>query len=110
MANLPKPRVLSICGNTNASMSLIAQAGADAISVDQTNDLASSRAVLGKETLLFGNIDPVATLGLGSEFDVQQAVTKAKQAGVDAVWPGCDLRLDTSLENLKAMMNEQTNI
>ena len=65
IADLPKPRVLSICGNTNASMSLIAQAGADAVSVDQTNDLAVSRKVLGKETLLFGNIDPVATSQLG---------------------------------------------
>ncbi|MGA7192894.1 MAG: uroporphyrinogen decarboxylase family protein [Anaerolineales bacterium] len=110
MTNLPKPRILSICGNTNASMSLIAQAGADAISVDQTNDLVASRAILGDETLLFGNIDPVATLVLGSELDVQNAVAKAKQAGVDAVWPGCDLRLDTPLENLKAMMNKQPNI
>jgi [methyl-Co(III) methanol-specific corrinoid protein]:coenzyme M methyltransferase len=106
ITDLPKPRVLSICGNTNASMSLIAQAGADAISVDQTNDLAASRAILGDETLLFGNIDPVATLVLGSEFDVQQTVAKAKQAGVDAVWPGCDLRLDTPLANLKIIMEE----
>lgn len=105
IANLPKPRVLSICGNTNASMHLIAQAGADAISVDQTNDLTASRAVLGKETLLFGNIDPVATLNLGSKFDVHQAVTKAKAAGVNAVWPGCDLVLQTPTQNLSAMIH-----
>ena len=104
IADLPKPRVLSICGNTNASMSLIAQAGADAISVDQTNDLVASRAVLGEETLLFGNIDPVATLSLGSETDVRQAVTKADQAGVNAVWPGCDLVLQTPIPNLRAMI------
>jgi [methyl-Co(III) methanol-specific corrinoid protein]:coenzyme M methyltransferase len=103
-ADLPKPRILSVCGDTNKSMQLLAQAGADAISVDQTNDLAASRAVLSKETLLFGNIDPVATLSLGSEFDVQQAVAKAKEAGVDAVWPGCDLRPDTPVANLKAMV------
>ena len=103
IANLPKPRVLSICGNTNASMSLITQAGANAISVDQTNDLASSRKILGEKTLLFGNIDPVATLGLGSESDVRQAVAQSKEAGVDAVWPGCDLVLQTSIQNLRAM-------
>jgi len=105
IADLPKPRVLSICGNTNASMSLIAQASADAISVDQTNDLAASRAVLGNETLLFGNIDPVATFSLGSESDVQQAVAKTKEAGVDAVWPGCDLVPQTPIQNLSAMIN-----
>ena len=103
IANLPQPRVLSICGNTNASMSMIAQAGAEAISVDQTNDLAASHKVLGEETLLFGNLDPVATLSLGSESDVQQAVAKAKEAGADAVWPGCDLVLQTPIQNLQAM-------
>jgi MtaA/CmuA family methyltransferase len=104
ITGLPKPRVLSICGNTNYSMSLIAQAGTDAISVDQANDLAASRKILGDGTLLFGNIDPVATLSLGSESEVRQAVTRSKEAGVDAVWPGCDLVLQTPIQNLRAMM------
>ncbi|MFZ1040680.1 MAG: uroporphyrinogen decarboxylase family protein [Anaerolineales bacterium] len=104
IADLPKPRILSICGNTNASMSLIAQAGAEAVSVDQTNDLAVSRKVLGEETLLFGNIDPVATLSLGSEFEVREAVARSKEAGVDVVWPGCDLVLQTPIQNLRAMI------
>ena len=105
IADLPKPRILSICGNTNASMSLIAQAGAEAVSVDQTNDLAASRKVLGEGMLLFGNIDPVATLSLGSESDVREAVARAKESDVDAVWPGCDLVLQTPIQNLHAMNN-----
>jgi len=104
MADLPRPRVLSICGNTNASMSLIAQAGADAISVDQTNDLTASRTVLGDETLLFGNIDPVATLSLSTASDVRQAAAKSRDAGADAVWPGCDLALRTPIENVRALV------
>ncbi len=40
IAELPAPRVLSVCGNTNKSIHLLAQTGADAISVDQLNDLA----------------------------------------------------------------------
>src|SRR6185503_9074515 len=62
---LPAPRVLSVCGRTNRAMGLLASAGADALSVDQTNDLAASRAVLGADPLLFGNLDPVATLAEG---------------------------------------------
>ncbi|HUH97369.1 MAG TPA: uroporphyrinogen decarboxylase family protein [Anaerolineales bacterium] len=103
IASLPKPRVLSICGDTNKSMRLLGQAGADAISVDQTNDLAASRAILGENAILFGNIDPVATLSLGSEADVHQAVAKSKEAGVDAVWPGCDLVVQTPIQNVRAM-------
>lgn len=102
-ADLPSPRVLSVCGNTNKSMQALAQAGADAISVDQLNDLASSREVL-KDTLLFGNIDPVDVLYRGDEAQIAEAVRGAKEAGVDAVWPGCDLVPQTPIQNIKTML------
>ena len=103
LAFLPHPRILSVCGNTNNAMPLLAKAGADAISVDQLNDLAASRAALS-DTLLFGNIDPVGILANGSQTDVQQAVSAAVAAGADAVWPGCDLYPTMPLDNLKAML------
>ena len=103
IAELPAPRVLSVCGNTNKSMELLAQTGADAISVDQTNELAASRKVL-KDALLFGNLDPVATLWQGDDAHITEAVQGAKEAGVDAVWPGCDLVPQTSIENLNAFL------
>ena len=102
-ASLPSPRVLSVCGNTNKSMSALAESGADAISVDQLNDLAASREAL-KDTLLFGNLDPVATLWKGDEADVVESTRRAREAGVDAVWPGCDLVPSTPIRNIKAMM------
>ncbi len=101
IAELPAPRVLSVCGNTNKSMQLLAGTGADAISVDQLNDPAESRTIL-TDTLFFGNIDPVGTLWHGDQAKVTEAVRKAKETGVDAVWPGCDLVPQTSIENLKA--------
>ena len=100
---LQKPCVLSVCGNTNESMHLLAQTGADAISVDQVNDLAKSRKIL-TETLLFGNVDPVGTLWQGSKVDITEAIRGAKEAGVDAIWPGCDLVPQTSVENLKTFL------
>jgi [methyl-Co(III) methanol-specific corrinoid protein]:coenzyme M methyltransferase len=105
-SNLPRPRVLSVCGKTDSAMSLLAQTGADAISVDQLNDLQASRAVL-KETMLFGNVDPVATLWKGNEGLVAEAVQRSKEAGVDAVWPGCDLVIQTPFKNIKSMTGGQ---
>jgi [methyl-Co(III) methanol-specific corrinoid protein]:coenzyme M methyltransferase len=99
---LPCPTVLSVCGKTDAAMNLLAQSGADAISVDQLNDLAASRAVL-KDVMLFGNIDPVGALWQGEKSLVTEAVQKAKEAGVNAVWPGCDLVVQTPIENIKWM-------
>ena len=99
---LPKPRVLSVCGNVTSSLHLLAQAGADAISLDQTVDLAAARLAL-KDNLLFGTLDPVETLYRGEAAQVAEAVLRAKEAGVDAVWPGCDLVIQTPIENIKTM-------
>ncbi len=104
IAELPPPRVLSVCGNTNKSMHLLAGTSADAISVDQLNDLAASREVL-TDTLLFGNIDPVAALWQGGQAEITEAVRGAKEAGVDAVWPGCDLVPQTPIENIKSFVH-----
>jgi len=105
IAELPAPRVLSVCGNTNKSMELLAQTGADAISVDQLNNLAASRKTL-TDTLLFGNIDPVATLWQGDEAAIRHAIREAKEAGVDAVWPGCDLVPQMPIQNVATMQKD----
>ncbi|MBM4427556.1 MAG: hypothetical protein FJ031_09980 [Chloroflexi bacterium] len=98
------PTVLSVCGKTDSAMSLLAQAGADAISLDQMADLKSARTAL-KDTLLFGNIDPVGTLSAGDEAGVVEAVARSKEAGVDAVWPGCDLVIQTPIQNIKKFLS-----
>lgn len=100
---LPNPRVLSVCGNVTNSLQLLNMIGADAISIDQTTELIKAREVL-KDTLLFGNIDPVQTLWQGDEAQVREAVYGAKEAGVDAIWPGCDLVPQTPIQNLRSML------
>jgi uroporphyrinogen-III decarboxylase len=99
---LPKPRVLSVCGNVTNSLHLLAQTGADAISIDQTVDLATARLAL-KDTLLFGNLNPVEVLYRGDEAQVVESVVSTKKAGVDAVWPGCDLIVQTPIQNIQSM-------
>ena len=103
IAQLPGPRVLSVCGNVTRSLHLLNESGAEAISIDQTTDLGAAREVL-KDTLLFGNIDPVQTLWQGDEVQVKEAVQGARESGVEAVWPGCDLVVQTPIQNLKSML------
>jgi [methyl-Co(III) methanol-specific corrinoid protein]:coenzyme M methyltransferase len=85
------------------SLHLLAQTGADAVSVDQLTDIVAAREAL-KDTLLFGNLDPVETLLRGDDVDITESIRKAKEAGVDAVWPGCDLVPSTPIQNIKAFM------
>lgn len=104
IANIPAPTILSVCGNTNNSMHLLAQADASALHVDQTNNLAHSREVLGSDAVLFGNLDPVATIANGDPSKIRAAVERAAQAGASAVTPGCDLYLATPKENMLAFV------
>ena len=103
IAELPQPVVLSVCGNANKSLHLLNVTGATAVSIDQTSDVGAAREALTK-TLLFGNIDPVAMLFRGDQASITEAVQRAREAGVDAVWPGCDLVPQTSAENIKAFV------
>jgi [methyl-Co(III) methanol-specific corrinoid protein]:coenzyme M methyltransferase len=103
IAALPKPVVLSACGRTNGAMKLLDASGADAVSVDQTNDLARSREEV-PNVLLFGNLDPVGLISRGTPAQITEAVAGAVRSGADAIWPGCDLYLQTPLENLRALV------
>lgn len=102
IGKLPKPRVLSVCGRMDKALHLLAQTGAEAVSVDQMTDLRSAREALGNVSL-FGNLDPLETLLRGEEAQVAEAVVGAREAGVDAVWPGCDLVPSTPVQNFRKM-------
>lgn len=104
IGDLPEPVVLSVCGNTNKSVHLLSQTGAGALSVDQTSDLAALRQAL-RGISLFGNIDPVAVLYQGGEAEITEAAHRAKEAGVDALWPGCDLLVRTPLRNIQSLVH-----
>jgi len=106
---LPRPVVLSACGRTNGVMRLLAASGADALSVDQTNDLAASRQEV-PDVLLFGNLDPVALISQGTPDEITDAVKGVVRSGANAVWPGCDLYLGTSLENLRALVKASNDV
>ncbi|MGD9228096.1 MAG: uroporphyrinogen decarboxylase family protein, partial [Desulfobacterales bacterium] len=96
------PTVNHICGSTDLIIEMMNECGADALSVDQKNNVAESRKKLGNDVLLLGNFDPYGTLVTGDVSDVAPAIKKCIDDGVDAVWPGCDLWPDLKKENVEA--------
>lgn len=104
IAALPAPAVLSVCGNTNAVVGDLVDCGAAAVSVDQRNDLARSRQIVGRRALLFGNFDPVGVLSQATPETVAQTVREIAAAGADAIWPGCDLWPEIPEANFRALM------
>jgi [methyl-Co(III) methanol-specific corrinoid protein]:coenzyme M methyltransferase len=98
------PNVLHICGDTNDIIEQMAACGADALSIEKKNRVAETRRKLGPDALIFGDIDGYGILVQGTPGQVEQAVKEAIDAGVNAIWPGCDIWPTAPKENMKAMM------
>ncbi|MFC1867422.1 uroporphyrinogen decarboxylase family protein [Thermodesulfobacteriota bacterium] len=96
------PNILHICGSTDLIIEMMNDCGADALSVDQKNNLKESRKKIGDDVLLLGNFDPFGTLVEMDVKEVEPVIKKCIDDGVDAVWPGCDLWPDVKKENVEA--------
>lgn len=104
LSEMPHPTILHICGDTNAIVPDMVECGADAISVDQKNNLAETRQKVGPDVLILGNFDPVKVLHKGKPAEVGPVVTQCLKDGANAVWPGCDLWPEVSKENMEALV------
>jgi len=105
LAGLESPKILHICGDTNTIIEDMALCGADAISVDQVNDVAETRKKLGPDAFILGNLDPYKVIVTGTPDDVDNAVKETVANGVNAIWPGCDIFPTAPKENMKALMS-----
>ena len=99
------PTINHICGSTDLIIEMMNECGADAISVDQKNNMAESRKKLGDDVLILGNFDPYGTLVTGELADVEPVIKQCIDDGADAVWPGCDIWPDAKKENVEAFAN-----
>ncbi len=102
--HIEKPTILHICGNTNPIVELMHEAGANAIAVDQKNDVKATREKLGRDAVILGNIDPYNTLVKGSPDDVDRSVKAMIGAGVNGVVPGCDIWPEVPEENMRTLV------
>ncbi|MCU0861659.1 MAG: MtaA/CmuA family methyltransferase [Methanomassiliicoccales archaeon] len=96
------PLVLHICGDTTDILHLMAQSGANGISIDHEVPILRAKA-LAKGTAVLGNISPTTLLLKGGTEEVADYVDLCIREGVDAVSPGCGLALQTPTRNLQAM-------
>jgi len=104
-SELKSPKVLHICGGTDLIVPLMNECGADALSFDQKNNLVETRNKIGNEVLLMGNFDPYGTLCTMEADAVPGVIKGCVDAGVDAVWPGCDLWPEVKPDNVKAYVS-----
>ena len=99
------PVILHICGNTTRILPLIAQSGANGISIDSNVDILFAKGQLTGRSAVIGNVSTTDILLHGTEDKVRACTAECIAEGVDAVAPGCGLVLQTPLNNLKAMVD-----
>ncbi|BCS54149.1 uroporphyrinogen decarboxylase family protein [Geobacter sp. SVR] len=110
-----KSVTLHICGKTEKIWGLMADAGADCISIDNDASLAQARHDVGSRVRIMGNIKPSEVMLLGSPADVRQAVRECVATAGDSprgyiVASGCSLPTETPFENIQAMMDAVAEI
>jgi MtaA/CmuA family methyltransferase len=99
------PVILHICGNTTRILPLMAQSGADGISIDSSVDVHFAKGLLSGKSAVIGNVSTTEILLHGTEDKVRACTAECVSKGVDAVAPGCGLVLQTPLNNLRAMVD-----
>jgi len=102
---IESPKTLHICGDTNAIVDQMALCGADALSVEKKNNVAETRRKLGASALIFGQLDAYGVLCQGKPDQVEKAVMEAIEAGVNAIWPGCDIWPNAPKENMEMLIS-----
>lgn len=105
-----KPISLHICGNATPILPPMKDTGADVLELDHAVDLGNACRTLGKDTTLWGNLDPVGLLAQSTPAQVhhtaEQALRIAREAGHSRfiLSSGCTLAVETPDENLHAMI------
>jgi [methyl-Co(III) methanol-specific corrinoid protein]:coenzyme M methyltransferase len=98
------PKLLHMCGKTEPLLEMMAQCGADGITVDINCNVKKGREILGNDTLFMGNMDTYK-MTCDPETPEQTTIEHVKEiidSGIDAVMPGCDIWPDIKEENMLA--------
>ena len=96
---------LHICGNTRRILEGMGKLGCDIVDLDSMAPISDARRLMGPNTILLGNLNPVAVLRNGDPAGVTAAIAEChRQAGKPfIVGAGCEVPRDTPPENLHAL-------
>jgi uroporphyrinogen decarboxylase len=105
-----KPVNLHICGKTQRIWELMADAGADCISIDEVQDLEIAKSSIGDRVRLMGNVSPAATMLLGTPSEVRRETLACIRKAHDnpkgfIVASGCSLPTEVPFANIQAMVD-----
>jgi uroporphyrinogen decarboxylase len=100
--------MLHVCGDTTKILPYIKEIAPAAFTFDYAADVALVKEALGESMCLIGNVDPSDTLLMGSpekvRQDTQDCIDKGRAGGGYVVGGGCDIGVETPIENVRTMI------
>ncbi len=108
--------IYHVCGNSMHLIEKMAESGVDGLSLDSKDtgvDLPAIAKKIPKNIVMIGNMNPTKTIVYGSPEEVKEEV-KTLLASMDdfpnfILSTGCDLPLETPLDNISAFMETGRN-
>ena len=100
---------LHICGRSKEIWEDVLSLGLGSFSIDNEEDLAKGRDIIGEQTVLVGNVPPVDVVFLGNRemihAGVKEAVEKGKQSKCGYILStGCQIPMNTPIKNIEYFM------
>lgn len=100
---------IHICVHSKALWSLIKDIGIGNFSIDNCESPLDAKEAMGNTVTITGNVPPVEVMYLGSPADVEEAVKKCIDEGIDnpngyILSTGCQIPKGTKIENIDAFM------
>jgi len=103
-----KPLILHICGNTNHLIKTMLNSDAIGLSLDSVMNFEKLKKIIPEEITLIGNLDPIKIFLQSTPQEVMRATKSLKENMKDIknfiLSSGCDIPLNTPLENIEAFM------
>ena len=104
-----------ICGDTNKILEAEVESGCGMLSVDTKVNLADAKKRVGDRIAIMGNVDPIHVMLRGTPEDVENNIKQNLRDCWDsprgfALSTGCDLPINTPLENICAFMDSARKV
>ncbi len=100
--------LVHLCGSFNDRLDMLKKMGTHGVSLDEKNDLARAREVLGPKTCLIGNVSPSGTIFMGTPEAVAKearlAIDNAGREGAFILASGCLIPKAAPGRNIEAMI------
>ena len=107
--------VVHICGQTDRIWEDLANLGIAGWSIDNVASIEECKRLVGDKCKIMGNVDPSATMYMGTPTDVRIGTLESLKAGWDSpkgfmVMSGCSLPVETPFENIDSMMQTMRDV